>query len=235
MPFRETDRAVLPLTLYAASKLATEHMAHAYAHLFRIPTTVFRFFTVYGPWGRPDMALFIFVKRILAGEPIEVFNNGRSKRDFTYIDDLIEAIVRLVDCVPAQAAESRQPSVPSDTLSPIAPFRLVNIGGGQPIGLIEFIEQIERALGRKAQRIYKPLQPGDVPETTASAELLHALTGYKPSTPVSVGVPAFVDWYREYFMGDRLPVVRSNARLPAAKIRKRSRSGTSGQAPRAQG
>jgi len=202
MPFRETDRTVLPLTLYAASKLATEHMAHAYSHLFGIPTTVYRFFTVYGPWGRPDMALFLFVKNILAGQPIEVFNNGESKRDFTYVDDLIEGIVRLISCVPVKPADrSGSSEIVGDTLSPVSAFRLVNIGGGRPVGLNAFIDEIEAALGRRAERIYRPLQPGDVPETTASADLLGALTGFRPSTPISIGVRNFVSWYRDHYGG----------------------------------
>jgi UDP-glucuronate 4-epimerase len=198
IPFRETDRAVSPVSLYAATKLATEHMAHSYAHLFAIPTTAFRFFTVYGPWGRPDMALFLFVRKILAGEPIEVFNDGKSERDFTYIDDLVEAILRLVPLAPPGPGSEAAP-VPGDTLSPAAPFRLVNIGGGRPVNLMNFVAAIEAATGRTAERVYKPLPPGDVERTFASADLLEALTGYRPATPLERGVPAFVAWYRAHY------------------------------------
>ncbi|MDW6023086.1 NAD-dependent epimerase/dehydratase family protein [Mesorhizobium sp. BAC0120] len=199
VPFRETDPAVLPLTLYAASKLATEHMAHSYSHLFGVPTTAFRFFTVYGPWGRPDMALFLFVWHILRNEPIEVFNDGASQRDFTFIDDLVEAISRLIGCIPIRDPTSAENSVPGDTLSPVAPFRLVNIGGGHPVSLLEFIAEIERATGRNAEKLFKPLPPGDIARTEASADLLLALTGYRPDTPISTGVPAFVSWYRQFY------------------------------------
>ena len=192
MPFRETDRAVHPLTLYAATKSATELMGHSYSHLFRVPTTFFRFFTVYGPWGRPDMALFKFARAILADEPIEVYGHGRMSRDFTYVDDLIEAITRLVEVIP-----DREP-VPGDTLSPVAPFRLVNIGGGTPSNLMDYVGELEKALGREAKKTYLPMQDGDVPATFASADLLEVLIGYKPGTPISVGVPAFVAWYREH-------------------------------------
>ena len=195
MPFRETDRAVHPLTLYAATKGATELMGHSYSHLFGVPTTFFRFFTVYGPWGRPDMALFKFTRAILAGEPIEIYGEGKMSRDFTYIDDLVEAIVRLVDVVPGAG-----PAVEGDTLSPAAPWRMVNIGGGTPSGLMDYVEALERALGREADKVFLPMQDGDVPATFASADLLERLIGYKPSTPISEGVPAFVAWYRETFV-----------------------------------
>ena len=197
-PFEEMDRSVHPITLYAATKLSTEAMAHCYAHLFDIPTTAFRFFTVYGPWGRPDMAYFMFVRKILNGEPIEIFNNGESFRDFTFIDDLVESIVRLVDVGPPPPGERPEPISPVDTLSPVAAYRLVNIGGGQPVKLAEFVEEIERALGVKAQKVMKPLPPGDVVGTYASADLLESIIGYKPSTPLSVGIPVFVDWYRRH-------------------------------------
>jgi UDP-glucuronate 4-epimerase len=195
VPFAETDQADHPITLYAASKKANEAMGHSYSHLFGIPTTMFRFFTVYGPWGRPDMALFKFVKNTLEGVPIDVYNHGRMERDFTYIDDLIDAIVRVIDCPPARG----RPVSPEDSLSPVAPFRVLNIGGGQPVGLMEFIEVMEAALGMKASRNYLDMQPGDVPRTTASPALLEALIGAIPQTPVSVGVPAFVRWYLEYY------------------------------------
>jgi UDP-glucuronate 4-epimerase len=197
-PFRETDPAVTPLTLYAASKLAGEAMAHSYAHLFAIPTTAFRFFTVYGPWGRPDMALFLFTRKILAGEPIEVFGNGDAVRDFTFVEDLVEAIRRLAD-VPPSSPGGPGPIGPEDSLSPVAPYRLVNVGAGRPRRLADMIDILESALGRPAERILKPLPPGDVPSTHASTALLARLVGEMPATSLEVGVPAFVRWYREYY------------------------------------
>lgn len=198
-PFEETDKSIHPITLYAATKTSTELMAHCYAHLFAIPTTAFRFFTVYGPWGRPDMAYYIFARKILAGEPIEIFNNGESYRDFTYIDDLVESIVRLVAAPPAFPGDrSGEPAPAIDTLSPVAPYRMVNIGGGHPVKLMDFVEEIETALGVTAQKVLKPLPPGDVVGTYASAELLQHVIGYKPDTPLSVGIPAFVEWYRAH-------------------------------------
>ncbi|KQT57256.1 NAD-dependent dehydratase [Methylobacterium sp. Leaf456] len=198
MPFRETDRSVTPLTLYAASKIATEAMAHSYAHLFSVPTTAFRFFTVYGPWGRPDMALFVFTQKILAGEPIEVFGDGAAERDFTYIGDLVDAILRLSDRPPPLPSQGG-PVSPADSLSDVAPYRLVNIGGGQPVRLDAMIGALETALGRTAQRILKPLPPGDVVRTHASTELLEALIGQVPETPLETGIAAFVAWYREHY------------------------------------
>ena len=194
IPFAETDRTDEPLTLYSASKKAMELMAHSYAHLFRVPTTAFRFFTVYGPYGRPDMALFKFVSAILAGEPIDVYGEGRMSRDFTYVDDLVEGILRLVAVVPSEI--NRVDGI--DTLSREAPFRIVNIGGGQPVVLIRFVETVEAALGMPAQRNMLPMQPGDVPRTFAAPDLLEALTGYKPSMPIEEGVARFVAWYRDY-------------------------------------
>ena len=194
MPFRETDKAVHPITLYAATKSAGELMGHSYAHLFGTPTTFFRFFTVYGPWGRPDMALFKFARAILADEPIEVYGEGDMSRDFTFIDDLVESIVRLTDVIPDQAGR-----VEGDSLSPVAPFRLVNIGGGRPAPLMDYIGELERALRRTAKKIFLPMQDGDVPHTTASADLLERLIGYKPETPISRGVPAFVGWFRQRY------------------------------------
>lgn len=197
VPFCETDRVDEPMTLYAATKKSMEVMAHSYAHLYGIPTTAFRFFTVYGPWGRPDMALFKFVSAILKGEPIDIYGEGRMSRDFTYVDDLVEAVLRLMDRAPQIGAPVGQAGL--DSLSPVAPFRVVNIAAGQPVGLMEFVETVERAVGRPALRNMLPMQAGDVPRTYASAALLDALTGYRPATPVSVGVPAFVEWYRSYF------------------------------------
>lgn len=194
MPFRETDKAVHPLTLYAATKSATELMGHSYAHLFGVPTTFFRFFTVYGPWGRPDMALFKFAKLMLEGKPIDIYGQGEMSRDFTYVEDLVEAIVRLCGTIPGTAAP-----VEGDTLSPVAPFRLVNIGGGKPSPLMDYIAELERALGQTAIKTFLPMQEGDVPNTTASPDLLERLIGYKPETPISVGVPAFVGWFRHRY------------------------------------
>jgi UDP-glucuronate 4-epimerase len=194
VPFRESDRADFPITLYAATKKAMEAMAHSYAHLWDLPITCFRFFTVYGPWGRPDMALFKFVEAIQAGRPIEIYGMGKMRRDFTFIDDLVEAITRLLDRSPAIGKPVTFEGG-ADTLSPVAPWRVVNIAGGQPVPLLEFVEAIEVALGRRAERILLPMQPGDVRETFADHRLLEALTGYRPQTPLSVGVPAFVDWY----------------------------------------
>lgn len=190
MPFRETDKAVHPLTFYAATKGATELMGHSYSHLFGVPTTFFRFFTVYGPWGRPDMALFKFAKNILADQPIDVYGEGAMSRDFTFVDDLVEGIVRLTQTIPGT-----EKVADFDTLSPVAPYRLVNVGGGQPSNLMDYIGELEKALGREARKNFLPMQDGDVRATFASADLLEALTGYRPSTPISVGVPAFVEWF----------------------------------------
>ena len=195
MPFRETDKTDHPLTLYAATKKASEDMAHSYAHLWKIPTTAFRFFTVYGPWGRPDMALFKFVAATLKGEPIEVYGHGEMKRDFTYVDDLVEAIVRLLDKPPVEGLAVG----PMDSASPAAPYRVVNIGGGQPVGLMPFIAAIERALGLPIEKRMLPMQKGDVPATWAAPDLLRALTGYVPTTDVETGVRAFVEWYRGFY------------------------------------
>ncbi|MBX3539694.1 MAG: NAD-dependent epimerase [Chelatococcus sp.] len=198
MPFVESDPTDHPLTLYAASKKATEVMTHSYAHLWGVPTTVFRFFTVYGPWGRPDMALFKFTKGIIEGTPIDIYNNGDMARDFTYIDDLARAIVLLADTVPPDPRALDE--APAHLgLSPVAPYRVVNIGNGEPVRLIAFIEAIEQAVGRAAIRNYMPMQPGDVPATFADASLLERLTGFRPATPVADGVRRFVAWYRDYF------------------------------------
>ncbi|KAF2098727.1 nucleoside-diphosphate-sugar epimerase [Rhizodiscina lignyota] len=195
VPFRETDCADQPLTIYAATKKSVELMAHSYAHLYGVPTTSFRFFTVYGPWGRPDMALFKFVESMLSGRAIDIYGEGKMSRDFTYIDDLIEGIVRLVGVPPG--AEDCIVNGGFDTLSRQAPFRIVNIGGGQPINLMSFVEMVEDALGQRAVRNMLPMQQGDVPRTHASSDLLVALTGFKPRTPLREGVQAFVDWYIE--------------------------------------
>ncbi|MDQ0509396.1 NAD-dependent epimerase/dehydratase family protein [Ancylobacter amanitiformis] len=194
IPFHETDRADEPLTFYAASKKGMEAMGHSYAHLYRLPTTAFRFFTVYGPWGRPDMALFKFVAAMLEDREIEIYGEGRMSRDFTYIDDLIEAIIRLAALPPDETNRVEAPAG-IDTLSHQGPYRVVNIGGGQPVGLIDFVETIEAVLGKPARRLMLPMQKGDVPRTFASPDLLVALTGYRPATPLDEGVHAFVDWY----------------------------------------
>ena len=198
VPFAETDRADEPLSLYAATKKGMEAMAHAHSHLHALPTTVLRFFTVYGPWGRPDMALFKFVDAILHGRPIDVYGEGRMSRDFTYVDDLVESVVRLIAIAPDESNRVTTHGV-SDSLSRQAPFRIVNIAGGQPIGLTELIAAVEDALGTPTIRKLLPMQPGDAPRTHASAELLQALTGFRPDTPVATGVKAFVAWYRSYY------------------------------------
>ncbi|HEV7249419.1 MAG TPA: NAD-dependent epimerase/dehydratase family protein [Shinella sp.] len=195
IPFAEGDRADEPMTLYAASKKSMELMAHSYAHLYKVPTTAFRFFTVYGPWGRPDMAPIKFADAILGDRAIDVYGQGNMSRDFTYIDDLVEAIVRLAAVVPVEASRITTPGL-FDTLSAQAPFRVVNIGGGHPVALMAFIETIEKALGRPATRNYLPMQQGDVPRTFASTDLLHALTGFTPSVGVEEGIAAFVEWYQ---------------------------------------
>ncbi len=203
MPFRETDKADTPLTIYAASKKATEAMGHSYAHIYALPTTLFRFFTVYGPWGRPDMALFKFTRGILEGTPIDIYNNGDMWRDFTYVDDLVRGIRLLIDAVPPLPGERGEnvpgANVPGDSLSPAAPFRVVNIGNSDRVRLLDFVDAIEAEIGRKAIRNYLPMQAGDVPATWADASLIHALTGFRPGTPFREGVARFVAWYRDYY------------------------------------
>ncbi len=198
MPFRETDRTETQMTLYAATKKATESMGHSYAHLWNIPTTMFRFFTVYGPWGRPDMALFKFVKATLEGDAIDVYNHGKMARDFTYVSDLVRGIRLLIDTPPVRP-DNREDIAAGDSLSPAAPFRTVNIGNSDKVGLEEFITAMEDALGMPAKRNYMEMQKGDVPATWADASLLQALTGYRPETPVADGVAKFVEWYRDYY------------------------------------
>jgi UDP-glucuronate 4-epimerase len=206
MPFDETDRADWPLTLYAATKKSAELMSHSYSHLWNIPTTAFRFFTVYGPWGRPDMAPFRFVEATMAGRPIDVYNRGEMTRDFTYVDDLVEAVVRLIGCPPRLGAPV---AGAVDSLSPVAPWRLVNIGGGDPVSLMAYIGAMEAALNRTAKLNLLPMQKGDVPATSASVSLLKALTGYRPSTPIAEGVRRFCDWYLSHYKPDQ--AVGSNA------------------------
>ncbi len=197
MPYSEHEPASHPLSLYGASKRSTELMAHSYSSLFRVPTTGLRFFTVYGPWGRPDMALFLFARAILAGQPIEVFNNGRHKRDFTYVEDIAEGIVRATDLVatPNPEWDGGAP----DPATSRAPYRLYNIGSNRPVDLLRYIEVLEECLGAKADRIMRPLQPGDVPNTWADVAELSKAVGYMPDTPVEVGVRNFVRWFMEYY------------------------------------
>ncbi len=193
-PFSERQRSDQPLTLYAASKKSGELMSHAQSHLWDIPTTCFRFFTVYGPWGRPDMAPWRFAEAILEGRPIEIYGQAEIWRDFTYVDDLVEAIVRLIPLAPVKGA----PVGEMDSLSPVAPWRVVNIGGGAPAKLTDLIDALEAALGRTAVRNIVAAQAGDVPFTSASAELLQTLTGYTPSTPLADGAARFVEWFKQY-------------------------------------
>jgi UDP-glucuronate 4-epimerase len=197
MPFSVHDNVDHPLSLYAASKKANELMAHTYSHLYRLPTTGLRFFTVYGPWGRPDMALFKFTRAILAGEPIDVFNYGRHRRDFTYIDDIVEGVIHVLDRVP-EPNPSWSGEAP-DSATSTAPYRLYNIGNNRPVELMDYIATLERCLGKKAQMNLLPLQPGDVPDTYADVRDLVEETGYKPDTPVEVGVSRFVEWYLSYY------------------------------------
>lgn len=193
MPYAETDKADHPMSFYAATKKATEAMAHSYAHLFGIPTTMFRFFTVYGPWGRPDMAPYKFTRAILEGEPISVYNHGDMMRDFTYVDDLIEGIFRLIAVPPKERVGAQ------DSLSPVAPWRVVNIGNGAPVRLLDFIGAIEAATGREAIKELMPMQPGDVPATWADATLIGDLVGPLPRTEIGEGMRRFVAWYRDYY------------------------------------
>ncbi|HEX8173344.1 MAG TPA: NAD-dependent epimerase [Thermoanaerobaculia bacterium] len=196
-PFSEDHNVDHPVSLYAATKKANELMAHTYSHLFRIPTTGLRFFTVYGPWGRPDMALFKFTRGILAGEPIQVFNEGRMVRDFTYIDDIAEGVVRTLDSV-ATPDPNYEPDHPRPSRSR-APYRVFNIGNNQPVQLLEYIGVLEECLGRKAQMELLPMQPGDVPSTMADVSALEEAVGFRPRTTVREGVAAFVAWYKDYY------------------------------------
>ena len=197
LPFAVEDSVDHPVSLYAASKKANELMAHTYSHLFGLPTTGLRFFTVYGPWGRPDMALFLFTRKILAGEPIDVFNHGNHTRDFTYIDDIVEGVVRTLDRVPGPDP-GFDPMHPTPASS-AAPWRVYNIGNHTPVKLSRYIELIEEATGRTAEKRLLPMQPGDVPDTEADVGALMRDTGYSPGTPVEVGIRRFVDWYRAFY------------------------------------
>jgi UDP-glucuronate 4-epimerase len=197
MPFNEHQPTEHPLTLYAATKKANEMMAHSYAHLYGLPCTGLRFFTVYGPWGRPDMALFLFTRAILAGEPIRVFNHGHHKRSFTYVDDIVEGVVRALDAPPSASADW-QGEAPDPGTSGVAPYRIFNIGNEQPVELLRYIEVLEQCLGRKAVMEMLPLQAGDVPDTEADVSALVDAVGYRPKVSVEEGVANFVRWYREY-------------------------------------
>ena len=197
MPFSVHHNVDHPVSLYAATKKANELMAHTYSHLYALPTTGLRFFTVYGPWGRPDMALFIFTRKILAGDPIDVFNFGKCRRDFTYIDDIVEGVVRTLDNVPQANADWTGDTPDPGTSS--APYKIYNIGNHQPVELLRFIEIIEDCLGKKAEKNLLPLQPGDVPATYADVDDLMRDVGFKPSTPIEQGIAKFIDWYRGYY------------------------------------
>ena len=197
LPFSEHDNIDHPVSLYAATKKTNELMAHTYSHLFALPTTGLRFFTVYGPWGRPDMALFLFTKAIMEGKPIDVFNHGKMQRDFTFIDDIVEGVVRVLDkpAVPNPNFDAKQP----DPGTSNAPYRVFNIGNNQPVKLMEYIDALETALGKVAEKNFLPMQPGDVPATYADTAELDAWIGFKPNTPVREGVSRFVEWYRDYY------------------------------------
>ncbi|MSQ48095.1 MAG: NAD-dependent epimerase [Deltaproteobacteria bacterium] len=197
MPFSIHDNVDHPVSLYAASKKANELMAHTYSHLYRLPTTGLRFFTVYGPWGRPDMALFLFTQAILAGQPIEVFNEGKMRRDFTYIDDIVEGVVRVLDTLPQP--NPHWSSLKPDPGTSHAPYRIYNIGNNQPVELLDFIGTLESCLGRTADKRFLPLQPGDVPATYADVDDLMRDVGFRPATPIATGIARFVEWYRAYY------------------------------------
>jgi UDP-glucuronate 4-epimerase len=197
LPFSERQPVNHPVSLYAATKKANELMAHTYSHLYGLPATGLRFFTVYGPWGRPDMAPMKFAKAILAGMPIDVYNHGDMQRDFTFVDDLIEAIMRLIPAVPQRPVAGSVPMT-GDSLSPVAPFRVVNIGNSRPLALLDFIAAMEHALGAQAQRNFLPMQAGDVPDTYANVADLVDQFKFKPQTTIEEGINAFVNWYRDY-------------------------------------
>jgi UDP-glucuronate 4-epimerase len=203
-PFHEDDPVDHPVSLYAATKRANELMAHCYSHLYALPTTGLRFFTVYGPWGRPDMSMMLFTKAILAGEPIKVFNHGRMRRDFTYIDDIVEGVVRTLDHVPA-ASRPDDPKAYAAPSSSAAPFRIYNIGNSQPVELLEYVRLIEVALGRQAKLDLQPLQPGDVVATAADTSALEQAVGFRPSTPLAEGIKRYVEWHRAYYGADAQP------------------------------
>ena len=198
IPYREIDKAQTQLSIYAATKKSTESIAHSYSNIWRLPITMLRFFTVYGPWGRPDMALFKFTKGIINGEAIDIYNNGEMYRDFTYIDDIVKGIISLTSVPPKEEKNIDK----NDSLSPVAPFRIVNIGNSNQVKLLDFVEAIEDYLGKKAIRNYMPMQQGDVSATWANTDLLKKLTGYTPKTDIKVGVKKFIDWYLSYYKID---------------------------------
>ena len=196
MPFSIHDNVDHPLSLYAATKKANELMAHTYSHLYRIPTTGLRFFTVYGPWGRPDMAMWLFARAILEDQPIDVFNNGQMRRDFTYVDDIVQGVVRVADHIPA--GNDDWSGDHPDPATSRAPYRIYNIGNNQPVELMHMIRTLEQTLGKEARKNFLPMQPGDVPATCADVDDLMRDVGFRPSTPIEVGIQRFVDWYRDY-------------------------------------
>ena len=198
MPLHETQKCDTPMSFYAATKKSNEAMAHSYSHLYDIPTTIFRFFTVYGPWGRPDMALFKFTKNILSGKSIEIYNSGNMVRDFTYIDDLVNAIFLLTSKIPPKA-NKRRGVLKNDSISDVAPFRIVNIGNSQPINLLDYVKELENVLGKVAQKNFLGMQDGDIHKTHSNIDLLRALTGFEPKTNLHEGISEFVKWYRSYY------------------------------------
>ena len=199
MPFHENQKSDTPLSFYAATKKSNEVMAHSYSHLYDVPTTMFRFFTVYGPWGRPDMALFKFTNNMLTGEPIDIFNNGDMRRDFTYINDLVKAIYLLISKTPQQL-NKRKYVFKNDSISRSAPFRVVNIGSSQPVNLLDYVEQLEKILGIVAKKNFLGMQDGEIKETHSNVELLESLTGFQPKTTVYEGIFQFVKWYKSYYL-----------------------------------
>ena len=198
MPFGELQKCDTQMSFYAATKKANEAMSHSYSHIHHIPTTMFRFFTVYGPWGRPDMALFKFAKNIIGGLPIDIYNHGKMERDFTFVSDLVEAIRRLIDAPPQKLGERSLKKLPDDSMSDVAPWRVVNIGNSDPVQLMTYVAALEAALGIKAVKNFMPMQQGDVPATFANTSLLQQLTGFKPNTSVEDGVAKFVEWYLSF-------------------------------------
>ena len=198
MPFDENQKTDTPLSFYAATKKSNEVMAHSYSHLFKIPTTIFRFFTVYGPWGRPDMALFKFTKNILSGKPIDIYNYGKMKRDFTNIDDLVKAIILLISAVPLNS-EKRKEKITFDSISETAPYRIVNIGSSKPLNLMDYVSELENVLGKIANKNFIKMQDGDVEETYSNTDLLYSLTGFRANKNIRQGIIEFVNWYRSYY------------------------------------
>ena len=199
MPMHENQRCDTPMSFYAATKKSNEVMAHSYSHLYNIPTTMFRFFTVYGPWGRPDMALFKFTKNILSNKPIDVYNKGNMIRDFTYIDDLVKAIFLLTDKTP-ETVNKRKEGIKNDSISDVAPFRIINIGNSLPVNLRDFINELEKVLGKEAKKNFLLMQDGDIYKTHSNIDLLKTLTGFQPKTTLYEGISEFVEWYKSYYL-----------------------------------